>query len=98
MKDVAVRVFEPRGLEIAGKMDVAFTTEAGQVVMLESDVRSLQGPNDRLDFVTDAPGRRRRFVGAGKLRLVDHDGGISAAVSDHAWAFRPGLFEAERAS
>src|SRR6266567_3069922 len=97
VQDIAIRILEPSGLEISRNMDVAFATESGQVVVFEHDVRPLEGPDDGFDFVTDAPGRRCRLIGAGKLRLIDHDDGTSAAIGDHSGAFHAGRLETESA-
>jgi hypothetical protein len=53
VEDVAVRVLEPGGLELSGDMDIAFSDEPRQIVVLEGDPLGLEGLDDSVQIVTD---------------------------------------------
>src|SRR5450755_4254732 len=76
-QDVAVRVLEPGGLDVADGVHVAFALHPRHVVVLESDPSSLESLDRRIEVGADAPGGRSGLVGPGKTRLVDEQRGLS---------------------
>ena len=63
----------PRGTEAIGEVHIAFALKSRHVAALEWNTGVLQSLDDGFERVADAPGGRRRFVGARELGLIDHD-------------------------
>jgi hypothetical protein len=70
-KDIAVRIFEPDDLHLAGYVHIAATLGLWHVVMLEDHAFVLQRRYDSFDaalcIAVDHPGRGRCLVAAGIL-------------------------------
>src|SRR5450432_3495919 len=71
--DVAVRIFEPRGLRGSHDVHVAVPRHAREVVVLEGDPFALERGHGLVEAATEVPVEGGRLVGPRVLRAVDDE-------------------------
>jgi len=94
-ENVAVRIFEPGDLVIAGDVHVALALRLRQVVVLERDALRLERADDLLDVV-DRPGQGSGFVSTSEGGPIHVDGGVATLEDDGLVVFGAGSTESQR--